>query len=96
MPVKVKQGAPTLFIRKDAYERAGIVRRAIDERLGLTDDEFHVEGDLIVIGPIYEDEALSAFIADLEGAGLNHFEDFFDLSGNWPEWLDLIANSTAP
>jgi len=23
-----------------------------------------------------------------------HFEDFFDLSGNWPEWLVLFARDS--
>lgn len=94
MPIRVSQGAPTLFIRKEAYERAGIMRKAIDDRLGLTDQEFQVEGELVVIGPVYEDEALAAFIAELDGAGLVHYEDYFDLSGNWPEWLSLMAIST--
>lgn len=96
MPLRVSQGAPTLFIRKDAYERAGIIRKAIDERLGLTDEEFRVEGDLVVIGPVYEDEALAAFLAELDGAGLVHYEDYFDLSGNWPEWLTLLATTSTP
>ena len=33
--------------------RSGSYARAIDERLGLTPDEFRVEGDLVAIGPIY-------------------------------------------
>ena len=38
MPLHVTAGAPTLFVRKSAYDRSGIARAALDERLGLTAD----------------------------------------------------------
>lgn len=93
MALRVATGAPTLFIRRQAYESAGLSRAAIDERFGLTPDEFRVEGDLVVIGPIYsgDADALGPFSAELESMGLNYFADFFELSGNWPEWLSLHA-----
>ena len=93
MPLDVSHDAPTLFIRREAFERAGLARSALDERLGLTPDEFRVEGTLVAIGPIYDDEALGATLADLESAGLTYFEDFFELSGNWPAWLRVLAMS---
>jgi hypothetical protein len=34
---------------------------------------------------------LPELIADLEQNGLVYFDDFFELSGNWPEWLVLYA-----
>jgi hypothetical protein len=91
MPLELSLNNPSLIIRRRFFERAGITRAAIDERLGLTDQEFRVEGDLIVIGPILDDAALQDLIGDLENAGLVYFEDFFDLSGNWPDWLRLFA-----
>ena len=91
MPIPLTYGAATLFVRRPAYERVNLVRSAIDERLGLTPDEFRVEGDLVAIGPIFEAEALAALIDDLEGLGLSYFDDYFELSGNWPEWLRLFA-----
>lgn len=94
MPIDVAAGRPTLFIRRPAFERVGLVRQAIDERLNLTADEFQVEGDLVIIGPVHDDEALGALLADLEGTGLVYFEDFFELSGNWPEWLRLLATAS--
>jgi hypothetical protein len=96
MPLRVSTGAPTLFIRRAAYERTGLTRTAIDERLGLTPDEFRVEGELIALGPIYgsDSDALGDFIAELEGLGLVYFDDFFELTGNWPEWLTLLAISS--
>ena len=95
MALHVPVGAPTLFIRREAYESSGLARAAIDERLGLTADEFRVEGDLVAIGPIYggEDDLLGAFIAELEALGLAYYDDFFELSGNWPEWLRIHATS---
>jgi hypothetical protein len=92
MALQITNGAPTLLIRRAAYESSGLTRAAIDDRLGLTPDEFHVEGDLVAIGPIYDATgALGAFIADLEAVGLVYFDDFFELSGNWPAWLRVHA-----
>ena len=93
MPLDIPAGHPTLVIRRAAYERAGLVRAALDERLGLTADEFRVEGDLVTLGPIFDEDALGALLAELEQLGLVYFEDFFELSGNWPEWLRLLAMS---
>jgi hypothetical protein len=78
-----------------AYEASGLTRAAIDERLGLTDEEFRVEGGLVVIGPLFGGsvDAITDLIAELERAGLNYFDDFFELSGNWPDWLSVLALS---
>jgi hypothetical protein len=93
MALRIPGGAPTLFVRREAYESAGLSRAAIDNRLGLTPDEFRVEGDLIAIGPIHGVNAdlLGPFVAELEVAGLEYFVDFFELTGNWPDWLRLHA-----
>lgn len=93
MPLPVTQGVPTLFIRRPAYERTGITRASLDERLGLTDAEFQVDGDLVALGPIYDVDALGALVDDLERAGLTYYEDFFELSGSWPEWLELVVRA---
>lgn len=91
MPLSVAQGVPTLFFRREAYERAGLTRAALDARLGLTDAEFRVEGDVIALGPIYDVDALGALVDELEGTGLTYYEDFFELSGSWPEWLTVLV-----
>jgi hypothetical protein len=95
MPLPIAHGAPTLFIRRESYERSGLTRAAIDERLGLTPEEFRVEKNLVAIGPIYgsDGDALGELIAELEGVGLVYFEDFFELTGNWPEWLTVFAGA---
>lgn len=94
MPVPIPSGAPTLFIRRSAYERSGLTRASIDERLGLTPDEFRVEGALVAIGPIPAEESLIDIISELEANGLSYFDDFFELTGNWPEWLKLLASAS--
>lgn len=91
MPLPLPREAPVVLIRRSAYERAGLERQAFDRRFNLTPDEFRVEGELIAIGPLFDDDALVAMVEALEAAGLRHFDDFFDLSGNWPEWLRMFA-----
>ena len=95
MALTVATGAPTLFIRREAYESTGLTRRAIDERLGLTPDEFRVEADLVAIGPLHGagGDGLGDLISELEGLGLTYFDDCFELSGNWPAWLRLHASA---
>lgn len=93
MPVPVTQGVPTLFFRRTSYERAGITRASLDARLGLTDAEFVVDGDLVALGPIYDVDALGTLVDELEQLGLTYFDDFFELSGSWPEWLGISARS---
>lgn len=91
MPITLSAGAPTLLVRRSAFERAGLTRAALDERLNLTADEFRVEGALVAIGPLVGESALTSLIEELEGLGLEYFEDFFEMSGNWPDWLSLHA-----
>jgi hypothetical protein len=87
MPLSVPRDAPTMFVRKQAWERSGLSRAAIDARFALTPEEFRVEGAVVAIGPLAADDHLGQLTEMLEGAGLIYFEDFFELSGNWPEWL---------
>ena len=94
MALSVAQGVPTLFIRRDSYERVGLTRAALDTSLGLTDAEFRVEGDLIALGPIYDVDALGVLVEEFEGMGLVYFDDFFELSGSWPEWLIVLVRAS--
>jgi hypothetical protein len=91
MPVAIDAGRAAVLIRKSAYEQAGLVRLELDTRFNLTDEEFRVEGNLVVIGPLPSDDLVGPVVEYLEGAGLVHFDDFFELSGNWPGWLRLYA-----
>ena len=52
-----------------------------------------MEGQLIAIGPLFGDATLTDLIESLESRGLVYYDDFFELSGNWPEWLKLFAMS---
>lgn len=91
MSLPIAQGVPTLFFRREAYERAGLTRAALDERLGLTDAEFRVEGDLVALGPIYDADALGVLLDELEQVGLTYYDDYFELSGSWPEWMSVLV-----
>lgn len=91
MPLPIQAGQPTVLIRRDAFERERLERQLIDQRFNLTDEEFRVEGNLIAIGPLPSDDLLGEMIDALERAGLSYFDDFFELSGNWPEWIRLFA-----
>ena len=93
MPLAIPDQNPTILIRREAFERVGLTRTQLDEWLNLTADEFRVEAGLVAVGPIVGDESLDRVIAELEGTGLVYFEDFFDLSGNWPQWLRLFAGA---
>ena len=91
MPLILPNTAPTLLIRKSAFERVEMTRAQVDEALGLTPDEFRIEGALIAIGPLVGEDSLSDLIERLEAVGLVYYDDFLELSGNWPEWLRLFA-----
>ncbi|MEO6527130.1 MAG: hypothetical protein ABIP93_10935 [Gemmatimonadaceae bacterium] len=95
MSLAITQGVPTLFLRRASYERAGLTRASLDERLGLTDAEFRVDGGLVALGPIYDVDALGALVDDLEKIGLVYYDDYFELSGSWPEWLLVLASDAA-
>jgi hypothetical protein len=90
MPLPIAGQAPTLCMRRAAYERSGLTRADLDNRLGLTDNEFRVEGDLVLIGPLYN-VPLDGLFRELDGVGLEYFDDYFELSGNWPDWLRVFA-----
>ena len=93
MPLPLSSGASTLVVKKAAFERAGITRAQIDKALTLTDEEFRVEHGLVAIGPIYDEEGFATLIEAFENGGLVYFDDFFEMSGNWPEWLSVFALS---
>ncbi len=91
MPLQLSYGGAVVLIRQSAFEGAGLTRNTIDERYNLTDDEFRVEDGLIALGPLPSEDMLPGLIDDLESSGLVYFDDFFELSGNWPDWLTLYA-----
>lgn len=93
MPIPVNRDRPTVFIRREAFEKAGLERHLIDSRLNLTDEEFVVEGNLVAIGPLPSDDMVGELVVELETIGLRYFDDFFELSGNWPDWLGVFVAS---
>lgn len=91
MPLELSRGRVVVLIRQRAFDRSGLTRQAVDERYNLTDQEFRVEEGLIALGPLPSDDLLPAVLEDLERSGLAYFDDFFELNGNWPDWLSLYA-----
>jgi hypothetical protein len=91
MPLTVTEGLPTILVRKDAFERAALNRTEIDSLFNLTDAEFRVEGGLVAIGPLPSDDMVGLVTGYFESKGLVYYDEFFEMSGNWPEWLRLYA-----
>ena len=91
MAQEIPSGQSMLIIRREAYERAGISRQSIDERLNLTAEEFRVDAPLVMIGPMNDDAGIHELLDDLEGNGLAYFDDYFELSGNWPSCIRLYV-----
>ena len=94
MPLELSHDRAVILIRQSAFERGGLTRQAIDERYNLTDEEFRVEDGLVALGPLPSDDLLPDLIDDLEKSGRIYFDDFFELSGNWPDWLMLYARGS--
>src|SRR2546423_8550780 len=96
MPIELAHNRASILIRRAAFERASLARSAIDQKFNLTDEEFQVEEDLVVIGPLSSDDMISQLIEDLERSALTYFDDFFDLTGTWPNWLSRYARAREP
>jgi hypothetical protein len=94
MAQEIPAGQSMLFIKRDAYERSGITREVIDQRLNLTAEEFRVDGRIVIIGPLPDDAALREVLDDFEEAGLAYFDEYFELSGNWPSWIRLYVSGS--
>ena len=91
MPLPLISSGPTLAIRREPFDAAGISRAALDRVLNLTDDEFRVEGALILVGPLPQPDDVPNIIELFEEAGLVYFDDFMELPGGFPDWIELFA-----
>ena len=96
MPLALSHNAPTLLLRRQAFEQAQLTRTSVDTWLNLTAEEFRVEGGVIAIGPIYDEDALGTLVAALEEQGLVYFDDMIEMSGNLPEWLGVWVGAAKP
>lgn len=93
MPLPLSAAGSTLAIRRDAFERVGLSREAVDRVLNLAADEFRVEGPLIAIGPLPSPDDIPNLIELLEDTGLVYFDDFMEIPGGFPEWLELYVRA---
>lgn len=90
MPLPLSAAGSTLAIRKPAFEQAGLTREAVDRVLNLTDEEFRVEGALVVIGPLTNADDVPDLIDLFEETGLTYFDDFMEIPGGFPDWIELF------
>jgi len=88
MPLEIHPDAPTMLIRKSAFERAGLARAHFDARYNLTPDEFRVEGEMVAIGPLYDEEGIVVADCDLRRA--LHAKRYFDVVGHYGR-ADVLA-----
>jgi len=91
MPLSISPTGPSLAIQRDAFERVGLTRETLDNILNLTDDEFRVEGALIIIGPLPNSDDVPNLIELFEDAGLAYFDDFMEIPGGFPEWIEIFV-----
>jgi hypothetical protein len=91
MPINLGSDAPTVLVRRAAFEGAALDRAAVDEALGLTAEEFRVEGGLIALGPLVGEDTAGVAVELLERAGLVYYDDFIEVPGSWPSWVRLYA-----
>ncbi len=92
MPLSVAGQASSLCVRREVYERRGLTRLTIGALFGLTSEEFRVERDLVVIGPIHG-VSLNDLFHELDRIRLRYYDDYFELSRNRPKWLLLFVSS---
>jgi hypothetical protein len=45
----------------------------------------------VAIGPIFDEDGFAALVEAFEKNGLVYFDDFFEMSGNWPDWLSVFT-----
>ena len=91
MPIQLHHSRPTIVVRQAAFEGSGVSRASIDSKYNLTDEEFKVENGLVAIGPLPSDDLVPELIEDFESVGLVYFDDFFEMSGNWPDWMAVYV-----
>lgn len=91
MPIPLPPSGPTLAVRRVAFESVGLSRETIDRVLNLTDEEFRIEGPLIAIGPLPAPDDVPNLIELFEEAGLVYFDDFMEIPGGFPDWLELYV-----
>jgi hypothetical protein len=89
MPLPLSPLGSTLALKREAFERVGLSRAVLDDILNLTDEEFRVEGALIAVGPLANPDDIPNLIDVLEDAGLVYFDDFIEIPGGFPEWIEL-------
>jgi len=90
IPVTFELG---LVVRKASLNTGTISRNKLLELM--EDPPYSENNDLICFGPCFGGEALETFISRLQTAGLEYYDDFFELQFTHPDWLSFKAFSTS-
>jgi hypothetical protein len=74
-----------LVIRKDALRERGV---SLERLLAVMKTDAPLDSDdrLMSFGPSFGQEALDGLIKELTSLGLQYFDDFIEVVGNYPEW----------
>ena len=56
------------------------------------DKPFDFNDHLISFGPSFGQEALDVFVKRLMALGLEYFDDFFEFSGQFPNWCEFLVS----
>ena len=77
-------------VRRQALSEKGI---STTDLLGVFECDAPMDSDseLLSFGPTFGPEAADTFIDRLKAVGLEHIDDFFLFSGDYPEWCRFEA-----
>jgi len=83
-----------LVVRKDALLERGV---SLEKLLVAMKVEAPLDSDdrLISFGPSFGQEALDGLVRELLGLGLQYFDDFFEVVGDYPAWCRFKVGYTA-
>jgi hypothetical protein len=83
-----------LVVRKDALLERGV---SLENLLVVMKAGAPLDSDdrLISFGPSFGQEALDGLIRELQDLGLQYFDDFIDVAGDYPAWCRFKVGYTA-
>jgi hypothetical protein len=74
-----------LVIRRDALRERNVSLEMLLKTMNV-DAPLDSNEWLISFGPSFGQEALDGLVKELSGLGLQYFDDFIEVVGNYPEW----------
>jgi hypothetical protein len=77
-----------LVIRRDALRERNVSLEVLLKTMKV-DAPLDSNEWLISFGPSFGQEALDGLVKELSGLGLQYFDDFIEVVGNYPEWCQF-------